>query len=678
MSKKSAHPFLILLILLLVFPLARSAFAGEALPRADLPYKTAIPLILNQFDPEQAAPVIFTHPADQFVSEGGTASFTVTAGGMAPLSYQWQRSNNGGAVWSNVGANSAAYILNATQGDSGVRFRCLVTNSAGSALSNAATLTVSGCYSLDLTHTGSGTDPAASPANSPGCPAGQYAAGVTINLSGAVPTSGWRIGSWTGTSNNTSTASTNSLTMPADNHTVFVNYTQACYALTLTHSGQGSNPAASPAFSNGCSSGYYVSGTTVNLSGAVPASGWQISGWTGTNNNGSTANTNSLTMPAATSTASVNYTAIPPTCYALTLSHTGQGTDPVATPAYSTGCSAGYYLSGATVNLSDAVPVSGWHISGWTGTSNNGSTASTNSLTMPAGPRTASVTYAQDPSADRFAFVVTTDWHTSSGQTPVETNLQQIKAWIDNATTAMPAPSFMVINGDFPNVSQTQAAIANVLGSGFLWYPVIGNHEISDGISNFNTVRDTLVPALPYKVNNGPSGSQNTSYSWTYGDAHFTAVNAYWNGTTNAGADSARDGDIVPALRTWIEADLAAASQTHKFAFVHEPAYPLDRHVGDSLDLYPTNRDNFVTTLNNGNVQTLFVGHTHYFQHKTAVDYPLLGNVHQVTNGRFPGGDGGSTITYVLVDGATATYKVYDTPNASGVYNLRTTWTITR
>ncbi len=269
MFKKSAHPFLILLILLLVFPVARSAFAGEALPGADLPYKTALPLILNQFDPEQAAPVIYTHPADQFVSEGGTASFSVTAGGMAPLSYQWQRSNNGGTVWSNVGTNGASYSLNATQADSGARFRCLVTNSAGSAVSNAATLTVSGCYPLDLQHTGSGTDPAASPANSPGCSAGQYAAGATISLSGAVPASGWQIGSWTGTGSNGSTASTSTLTMPAAAHTVFVNYTQVCYALTLSHSGQGSNPSASPAFSNGCSAGYYVSGTTVNLSGAA-------------------------------------------------------------------------------------------------------------------------------------------------------------------------------------------------------------------------------------------------------------------------------------------------------------------------------------------------------------------------------------------------------------------------
>jgi len=85
---------------------------------------------------------------------------------------------------------------------------------------------------------------------------------------------------------------------------------------------------------------------------------------------------------------------------------------------------------------------------------------------MPAAAHSASVIYTQDSS--RFAFVVTTDWHTSSGQAPVETNLQQIRAWIDNFTTEMPAPSFMVITGDFPNVSQTQSAITNVLGPAFL------------------------------------------------------------------------------------------------------------------------------------------------------------------------------------------------------------------
>src|SRR5206468_5134178 len=37
------------------------------------------------------APTITTAPANQTVTAGQTASFTVVAGGTAPLSYQWQK-----------------------------------------------------------------------------------------------------------------------------------------------------------------------------------------------------------------------------------------------------------------------------------------------------------------------------------------------------------------------------------------------------------------------------------------------------------------------------------------------------------------------------------------------------------------------------------------------------------
>ena len=82
------------------------------------------------------------------------------------------------------------------------------------------------CYALTLGHTGSGTTPTASPANSTGCSAGEYAAGQTINLSGAAPDSGWQIASWYGTGNNTSTGNTNSLTMPASVHAAGVSYSE--------------------------------------------------------------------------------------------------------------------------------------------------------------------------------------------------------------------------------------------------------------------------------------------------------------------------------------------------------------------------------------------------------------------------------------------------------------------
>ena len=85
-----------------------------------------------------------------------------------------------------------------------------------------------------------------------------------------------------------------------------------------------------------------------------------------------------------------------PTCYALTLGHTGSGSNPVASPANSDGCTVGNYIEGESISLSEASPFTGYHISGWNGTANDNSTASTNSLTMSASAHEASVIYAID------------------------------------------------------------------------------------------------------------------------------------------------------------------------------------------------------------------------------------------------------------------------------------------
>lgn len=88
--------------------------------------------------PPATAPAISTQPTDQSVQAGATATFTVTATGTAPLSYQWKK--GGTAI---TGATSASYTTPATVvGDSGSSFTVTVTNSAGSVTSSAAVLTV--------------------------------------------------------------------------------------------------------------------------------------------------------------------------------------------------------------------------------------------------------------------------------------------------------------------------------------------------------------------------------------------------------------------------------------------------------------------------------------------------------------------------------------------------------
>jgi len=90
-------------------------------------------------NPDPVAPTITGQPASQTITAGQTATFSVSASGTAPLSYQWQKS--GTAI---SGATSASYTTPAeTTSDTGALFSVVVSNSAGTATSNSAVLTVS-------------------------------------------------------------------------------------------------------------------------------------------------------------------------------------------------------------------------------------------------------------------------------------------------------------------------------------------------------------------------------------------------------------------------------------------------------------------------------------------------------------------------------------------------------
>ncbi len=84
------------------------------------------------------APSITTQPANQTVTLGTAANFSVVASGTAPLTYQWQKSN------ANIsGATSANYTTPQTvSGDNGATFRVIITNAVTSITSTSATLTV--------------------------------------------------------------------------------------------------------------------------------------------------------------------------------------------------------------------------------------------------------------------------------------------------------------------------------------------------------------------------------------------------------------------------------------------------------------------------------------------------------------------------------------------------------
>lgn len=99
------------------------------------------------------APVVITaQPTDQSVVAGTTATFQVTASGAT--GYQWQRSTDGGATFSDLSTTSATLALAVVPlGDDGHRFRAVVSNGGGSVTSNAALLTVTAQPALLITTT---------------------------------------------------------------------------------------------------------------------------------------------------------------------------------------------------------------------------------------------------------------------------------------------------------------------------------------------------------------------------------------------------------------------------------------------------------------------------------------------------------------------------------------------
>jgi parallel beta-helix repeat protein len=139
--------------------------------------------------------------------------------------------------------------------------------------------TVGVAYHLDTGVVGSGGTIAP--------PDSYYPAGVTVMLV-ATPDSGWRVKKWTGTINDLSTSNTNTVIMLSDK-VVTVEFERYLFRLDTSVVG-GVGGTIEPASGN-----YYNINSVVTLT-AIPNAGWRVKKWTGTNDDSSTSNSNTVTM----------------------------------------------------------------------------------------------------------------------------------------------------------------------------------------------------------------------------------------------------------------------------------------------------------------------------------------------------------------------------------------------
>ncbi|MCB9137913.1 MAG: hypothetical protein H6642_06165 [Caldilineaceae bacterium] len=274
------------------------------------------------------------------------------------------------------------------------------------------------CYTLTLSYQGDGSNPEATPAQSAGCPVGQFVDGQAVSLL-ADPAAGWRVARWSGTDYDAGTDLSNSLTMPRRDASASVTYELKPITYTLTTSTAGSGSlTVTPDQTR------YDAGTEVTLT-AAPASGWSFAGWSGDLTG--TDNPVSLVMDEDKSVTATFIEQSP--CYTLQLLAEGEGATPVASPLNSDDCNDGAYHAGEDISL-QAAPATGWEIAGWSGTQNNASTSAQNTLQMPSNAHTAGVRYTRIDTGDS----------SSSSYLPL----------VKGQPQAVPPPAFpSLVNGDF-------------------------------------------------------------------------------------------------------------------------------------------------------------------------------------------------------------------------------------
>ncbi len=269
---------------------------------------------------------------------------------------------------------------------------------------------------------------------------------------------------------------------------------------------------------------------------------------------------------------------------------------------------------------------------------------------------------------DSFHFTVTAD---------MRSNHEQFRKVCKAINKKMGGPGvFHVSSGDIGPLAKNRKIIDEEFGANAIWYPVAGNHD-SDNPSDpdMKWIREEF-HSLPYIINSGPVNCKETTYSFDFKNVHFVVLNEYYDGA----GDTKADGNIVPELLSWLKNDLDKNTKPFVFIFGHEPAFPMPdeywkriRHLGDSLDKYPENRDAFWNLLENKHVAAYICGHTHcysHYQHNggkvwqvVAVACPYPENTHKH-----------DALLNIIVSSADVKFEVYRDLDGDGEYAIYDSW----
>jgi hypothetical protein len=209
-----------------------------------------------------------------------------------------------------------------------------------------------------------------------------------------------------------------------------------------------------------------------------------------------------------------------------------------------------------------------------------------------------------------FSFAVIGDCR-PGGEHPYSPALERLATDIGEV-----APAFVVGTGDYIDGSANQrrvrweysqffAAIAPMQRKQAV--PVAlapGNHDILGVRANERVFEELF---------------RHLYFSFNYGGCHFVIANT---------EECGKEGRITGGQLQWLKQDLAAYKDA-RFTFValHQPLFPVDGHVGSSLDAHPKERDALHSLFVQQGVDCVFMGHEHLYNHqeKDGVHYFITG-----------------------------------------------------
>ncbi|MCR1951142.1 metallophosphoesterase [Clostridium sp. DSM 100503] len=154
--------------------------------------------------------------------------------------------------------------------------------------------------------------------------------------------------------------------------------------------------------------------------------------------------------------------------------------------------------------------------------------------------------------------------------------------------------------------------------------PVIGNHEVNITPEDyklekaFSEFYDNSIP-----TDTTLDGYNKTVYYVDFEDTRLIVLNSFHYGEIHK---------ISQAQLDWLE-KISYDCYKNKLLFVHSPAFPTGAHLGHCLDLYPTDRDNFLNIVEKCNIDIIFCGHEHNYSRRMINSSSKREYIYQVITG---------------------------------------------